>query len=52
MSSLPETNHSWVEALESDPDIAAMVDRRWAEYGLADLKLGEVDLNLFGYDVR
>jgi len=21
--------------LESDPDVAAMVERRWAEYGLA-----------------
>jgi 4-hydroxy-3-polyprenylbenzoate decarboxylase len=27
-------------------------DRRWAEYRLADLKPGEVDPNLFGYDVR
>jgi 4-hydroxy-3-polyprenylbenzoate decarboxylase len=48
----PETDHPWGESLESDPDIAAMVDRRWTEYGLADLKLGEVDPNLFGYDVR
>jgi 4-hydroxy-3-polyprenylbenzoate decarboxylase len=37
--------------LESDADIAAMVERRWAEYGLADLQLGEVDPNLFGYDM-
>jgi 4-hydroxy-3-polyprenylbenzoate decarboxylase len=28
------------------------VDRRWSEYGLADLKMGEVDPNLFGYDLR
>ncbi|MBW4549644.1 MAG: UbiD family decarboxylase [Aphanocapsa sp. GSE-SYN-MK-11-07L] len=48
----PETNHPWGEALESDFDTAAMVDRRWAEYGLADLTLGAVDPNLFGYDVR
>jgi 4-hydroxy-3-polyprenylbenzoate decarboxylase len=48
----PETDHAWGEALESDPDVAAMVDRRWAEYGLADLPLGEVDPNLFGYDLH
>lgn len=47
----PETNHPWGEPLESDPDVAAMVDRRWAEYGLADLNLGAVDPNLFGYDL-
>ncbi len=41
-----------VEVLESDADVAAMVERRWAEYGLADLQLGEVDPNLFGYDMR
>ena len=48
----PETEHAWGEALESDPDVAAMVERRWAEYGLADLQLREVDPNLFGYDMR
>jgi 4-hydroxy-3-polyprenylbenzoate decarboxylase len=48
----PETDHPWGAPLESDPDIAAIVDRRWAEYGLADLKLGEVDPNLFGYDIK
>ena len=48
----PETEHPWGEALESDPDVAAMVERRWSEYGLADLQLGEVDPNLFGYDMR
>ena len=48
----PEINHEWGAALESDPDTAAMVDRRWAEYGLADLHLGEVNPNLFGYDMR
>ncbi len=48
----PETDHPWGEPLESDPDVAAMVERRWAEYGLADLQLGEVDPNLFGYDVN
>ncbi|MGR3274831.1 UbiD family decarboxylase [Acaryochloris sp. 'Moss Beach'] len=47
----PETDHSWGEPLKADPDVAAMVDRRWAEYGLADLKLGEVDPNLFGYEM-
>jgi 4-hydroxy-3-polyprenylbenzoate decarboxylase len=48
----PETEHEWGEALESDADVAAMVERRWAEYGLDDLKLGEVDPNLFGYDMK
>jgi 4-hydroxy-3-polyprenylbenzoate decarboxylase len=48
----PETDHPWGAPLESDADIAAMVDRRWAEYGLVDLKLGEVDPNLFGYDIK
>ncbi|MFM7407310.1 MAG: UbiD family decarboxylase [Cuspidothrix sp.] len=48
----PETEHQWGEPLKSDPDIAAIVDKRWAEYGLADLQLGEVDPNLFGYDIK
>ncbi|WP_017325450.1 UbiD family decarboxylase [Synechococcus sp. PCC 7336] len=48
----PETDHPWGEPLESDADVAARVDRRWAEYGLADLDLGAVDPNLFGYDIR
>ncbi len=48
----PETDHEWGKPLESDPEVAAMVDRRWAEYGLTDIKLSEVDPNLFGYDIR
>jgi 4-hydroxy-3-polyprenylbenzoate decarboxylase len=48
----PETDHEWGEPLESDPDTATMVSRRWAEYGLADLDLSEVNINLFGYDMR
>ncbi|PPJ64644.1 UbiD family decarboxylase [Cuspidothrix issatschenkoi] len=48
----PETEHEWGEPLKSDTDVAAMVDKRWAEYGLADLQLGEVDPNLFGYDIK
>ena len=48
----PETNHEWGAPLESDDDVAAMVDRRWAEYGLADINLTSVDPNLFGYDMR
>ena len=48
----PETEHPWGEPLESDADVAAMVDRRWAEYGLAQLQLSEVDPTLFGYDMR
>jgi len=47
----PETEHEWGEPLESDRDVANMVDRRWAEYGLADLDLGEVDPNQFGYEM-
>jgi 4-hydroxy-3-polyprenylbenzoate decarboxylase len=47
----PETEHEWGEPLESDPDVAAMVERKWAEYGLDDLELGEVNPNLFGYDM-
>jgi 4-hydroxy-3-polyprenylbenzoate decarboxylase len=48
----PETDHEWGEPLESDADTAAMVSRRWAEYGLADLDLSEVNINLFGYDMK
>ncbi|MEW6491230.1 MAG: UbiD family decarboxylase [Cyanobacteriota bacterium] len=48
----PETEHEWGAPLESDPDVAEMVDRRWVEYGLADLQLGDVNPNLFGYDMR
>jgi len=38
----PETDHAWGDALESDPDVAAMVERRWAEYGFTDLQLGKL----------
>ncbi|MEL6137743.1 MAG: UbiD family decarboxylase [Cyanobacteria bacterium J06628_6] len=48
----PETDMEWGEELKSDPDVAAMVERRWAEYGLGDIEMGEVDPNLFGYDMR
>lgn len=48
----PETEHEWGEALESDPDVAKMVERRWAEYGLGDLNLNEVDPNKFGYEMN
>jgi 4-hydroxy-3-polyprenylbenzoate decarboxylase len=34
-----------------DPDTAALVDKRWAEYGLDDINLTDVDPNLFGYDL-
>lgn len=47
----PETDRPWNETLKPDPDTAAMVTRRWAEYGLADLKLDEVNPNLFGYEM-
>ncbi len=48
----PETEHPWGDPLESDPDTAAMVTHRWAEYGLADLQLDAVNPNLFGYDLK
>lgn len=47
----PETDHEWGAVLESDPDTAEMVTKRWQEYGLGDLNLTEVNPNLFGYDV-
>jgi 4-hydroxy-3-polyprenylbenzoate decarboxylase len=47
----PESDRPWSETLKSDPEVAARVDRRWAEYGLDQLHLGEVDPNLFGYDL-
>jgi 4-hydroxy-3-polyprenylbenzoate decarboxylase len=48
----PESDRLWPGELKADPETAAMVDRRWAEYGLADVKLGEVDPTLFGYDLH
>lgn len=47
----PETEQVWGEPLATDPDVAALVARRWAEYGLADLNLGEPNPELFGYDL-
>jgi 4-hydroxy-3-polyprenylbenzoate decarboxylase len=48
----PESEHSWGDELKADPAVAAMVERRWAEYGLADLAMGEANPNLFGYDIQ
>ncbi|HEY9878604.1 MAG TPA: UbiD family decarboxylase [Leptolyngbyaceae cyanobacterium] len=48
----PETDRPWSEELQSDPETAKMVDQRWREYGLADLKLDDVNPQLFGYDIR
>lgn len=48
----PETDHPWGDPLESDPAMAQRVTQRWAEYGLGDLNLGEVNPNLFGYDIK
>jgi hypothetical protein len=31
--------------------VAAMVARRWQEYGLADIAQTGVDANLFGYNI-
>jgi 4-hydroxy-3-polyprenylbenzoate decarboxylase len=45
----PETDHAWGEPLESDPDVAATVTQRWAEYGLNDIDLSIVDPVKFGY---
>ncbi|MGD1902467.1 MAG: UbiD family decarboxylase [Geitlerinemataceae cyanobacterium] len=45
----PETDHEWGEPLESDPDVAAQVTQRWAELGLGDIDLSEVDPTKFGY---
>jgi 4-hydroxy-3-polyprenylbenzoate decarboxylase len=47
----PETDRPWSPPLQSDPEMANQVSRRWAEYGLADLDLDEVNPNLFGYDM-
>jgi 4-hydroxy-3-polyprenylbenzoate decarboxylase len=47
----PETDHEWGEVLESDTAMAEQVGQRWAEYGLGDINLTEVNPNLFGYDV-
>jgi 4-hydroxy-3-polyprenylbenzoate decarboxylase len=48
----PEIDHEWGKVLESDPDIAAMVESRWLEYGLMDIDLTAVDPNKFGYEVN
>jgi len=48
----PETQHDWGDPLESDIATAQKVTSRWAEYGLADLKLDEVNPNLFGYEIK
>lgn len=48
----PETDRPWSEELTPDPDTATLVNQRWAEYGLSDLNLADVDANLFGYDIR
>lgn len=48
----PESDREWGLVLEASPEIKAQVDRRWAEFGLGDVKLSEVNPNLFGYDIR
>lgn len=45
----PETDRPWNDELKSDPATASLVDRRWADYGLADIDQNEVNPNLFGY---
>lgn len=47
----PETQHEWGEALESSPEITEKVSQRWAEYGLGDILLKEINANLFGYEI-
>jgi len=46
----PETDHAWGDALESDPDVAVMVERALSM--VWRFAVGEVDPNLFGYDMR
>ncbi|MEO0987218.1 MAG: UbiD family decarboxylase [Cyanobacteria bacterium J06639_14] len=48
----PESDRPWSDELTPDPETAELVDRRWAEYGLADLNLDDVNPNLFGYDIH
>jgi len=48
----PETQHEWGAPLESDPEVAALVERRWAEYGLADLDLQAANPAAFGYEIH
>jgi len=48
----PETDHEWGKPLESDPEVAATVSQRWAEYGLSDINLSEVDPSKFGYQMN
>ncbi|MEM9772025.1 MAG: UbiD family decarboxylase [Cyanobacteria bacterium P01_D01_bin.73] len=47
----PETDHEWGEPLESDPEVAAKVTQRWAEYGLSDMTVTGVDPAKFGYEM-
>lgn len=47
----PESDQVWGEALATDPLIKELCDRRWAEYGLADLVLTAADPQLFGYEL-
>jgi len=47
----PETDRDWSAPLEPDPEVAARVDRRWAEYGLADLDMRAVGDRAFGYEL-
>ncbi|MGD1851767.1 MAG: UbiD family decarboxylase [Cyanophyceae cyanobacterium] len=48
----PETDHEWGEPLESDPETAAKVTQRWAEYGLRDMTPKGVDPAKFGYEMH
>jgi 4-hydroxy-3-polyprenylbenzoate decarboxylase len=47
----PESDHAWGAELRPDPEVVAMVERRWAEYGLTDLAMGDANPNLFGYEI-
>ncbi len=47
----PETDRPWSEELRPDPETAATVSRRWAEYGFEDINLADVDANKFGYEI-
>ncbi len=47
----PETDRDWGVPLESDPETAALVERRWQEYGFGPSGAVTPDPRLFGYDL-
>ncbi len=45
----PETDHAWGEPLVMNQEVKDQVSRRWAEYGLDDIRLDQVDPRAWGY---